>query len=368
MSTKKGRGNKVAPVKPVGNQKTFSLDSDIQSTFDSTIFIEGLQQENDNPLHSTAIEEDLNTSEKAQVTKTRMRKNLTQRAKEKVKTRPLKNDQPKIEKKKRDRDRRRPSDSQYLHCDFPAALAMMLPNLCPQAESVSRSSSKKRGNEVLSSGDDTNEDTSWPSPKKAKLLSVERTKNKSTGEKVVTDKKKQRFQGGTELEVVLEAFRDFCDEYRDSLESKAAKHTIDCFSNNVKEQLLEKISTYKELKVLKRNNAKVCSIIHTKTQRLFNAKDELISAERQLDLLQNEKTDLELRLQDLRRSQAFLQDIRELNQVYLDYRLAHPKEKETYAVSSLPALLLETKHLQGAEHQLRLINNKLERKLRGNGK
>ncbi|XP_061691919.1 centromere protein U isoform X2 [Syngnathoides biaculeatus] len=348
MSTKKGRGNKVAPVKPVGNQKTFSLDSDIQSTFDSTIFIEGLQQENDNPLHSTAIEEDLNTSEKAQVTKTRMRKNLTQRAKEKVKTRPLKNDQPKIEKKKRDRDRRRPSDS--------------------QAESVSRSSSKKRGNEVLSSGDDTNEDTSWPSPKKAKLLSVERTKNKSTGEKVVTDKKKQRFQGGTELEVVLEAFRDFCDEYRDSLESKAAKHTIDCFSNNVKEQLLEKISTYKELKVLKRNNAKVCSIIHTKTQRLFNAKDELISAERQLDLLQNEKTDLELRLQDLRRSQAFLQDIRELNQVYLDYRLAHPKEKETYAVSSLPALLLETKHLQGAEHQLRLINNKLERKLRGNGK
>lgn len=34
-----------------------------------------------------------------------------------------------------------------------------------------------------------------------------------------------------------------------------------------------------------------------------------------------------------------------------------------YGESSLPALLLETKHIQGAEHQLRGINNQLGKKL-----
>ncbi|XP_061642719.1 centromere protein U [Phyllopteryx taeniolatus] len=349
MSTRKGRGAKVVPAKPVGNQKTSPLDSDNQSTIDSAIFIEGLQQENGNPLHSTAIEEDLNTPVIAQTTKTRVGKNLTETVKEKVKTRPLKKDQAKIEKEKCDLASRRASDS--------------------KAESASGPSSKKKRNEVLSSDDDTDEDTSWkPSPKKAKMLSLGRTKNKST-DKVETEKKKrQQSQGGTESEVVLEAFLDFCDEYRDSIESKAVQQSIDCFSDNVKEQLSEKISAYRELKVLKRENAKACSTLRTKTQRLLDAKDELISAERQLGLLQNEKADLELRLRDLRRSQAFLRDIRELNKVYLDYRRAHPKENETYGVSSLAALLLETKHIQGAERQLRLINNKLEEKLRGNGK
>ncbi|XP_061541672.1 centromere protein U [Phycodurus eques] len=344
MSTRKGRGAKVVPAKPVGNQKTSPLDSDNQSTIDSAIFIEGLQQENGNPLHSTAIEEDLNAPVIAQTTKTGVGKNLTETVKETVKTRPLKKDQAKIGKAKSDLA----SDS--------------------KAESASGPSSKKNRKEVLSSDDDTDEDTSWkPSPKKAKMLSLGRTKNKST-DKVETEKKKrQQSPRGTESEVVLEAFLDFCDEYRDSVESRAVQQSIDCFSDNVKEQLLEKIAAYKELKVLKRENAKVCSTLRAKTQRLLDAKDELISAERQLGLLHNEKADLELRLRDLRRSRAFLRDIRDLNKVYLDYRRAHPKERETYGVSSLAALLLETEHIQGAERQLRLINNKLEEKLRGNG-
>lgn len=95
-------------------------------------------------------------------------------------------------------------------------------------------------------------------------------------------------------------------------------------------------------------------------------------------MLEKEKAELQQRLADLRRSQAFLHDIRELNQQYLDYRQKHPKEKETvemhnnikypnavlsfndelnsasffqYGASSLPALLLETKHIKTAERK-----------------
>ena len=54
----------------------------------------------------------------------------------------------------------------------------------------------------------------------------------------------------------------------------------------------------------------------------------LVRGERQVCLLQKEKSELKARLADLRRGQAFLHDIRELNTQYLDYRRKHPKEKE----------------------------------------
>lgn len=46
-------------------------------------------------------------------------------------------------------------------------------------------------------------------------------------------------------------------------------------------------------------------------------------------MLEKEKAELQQRLADLRQSQAFLHDIRELNRQYLDYRQKHPNEKET---------------------------------------
>ncbi|KAM7417102.1 hypothetical protein PAMA_016963 [Pampus argenteus] len=255
----------------------------------------------------------------------------------------------------------------------------------PQSQEESDSDAgRQRRKRVLSSNEDEVEDANWkPSPKKQKVYSLGRTTKSSSGRSKsrksslgsasaepgkterVEQKKKKKRQGGTELEVVLDAFLDFCDQYRESLESEAVKQSIDSFSSNVKEQLMEKISSYKELRVLKRENAKVGSLIHTKTQSLYKAKQELMRSERQAWLLQKEKQQLELRLTDLRRSHSFLCDIRELNRKYLDHRHTHPKEKETYGASSLPALLLETKHIQGAEQQLRQINNQLEKRLKG---
>ncbi|XP_057706719.1 centromere protein U [Corythoichthys intestinalis] len=302
MSTRKGRRTRKVPAAPVGNQK-ISLDSGNQSSIDGASFIKGLQQQNGDCMHSTAIEEDENN----QIVKRRVGKNITETVKGLNKT----SEQAKMKKKSSSASRRA--------------------NVS-QVESDSDSKFKRRPNKVLSSDDDTDEDTSYrPSPKKVKKSSLERISTKlSKAHKVVRDqKKKEKPKGETELDMVLDSFLDFCDEYRHSIESNAVKQTIDCFSNKVKEQLLEKIASFKELKVLKRENAKVCAKIRTATQKLLDAKEELIRAERQVSLLQKEKADLELRLQDLQRSQTFLRDIVELNKVYLDYRSAHPKEKET---------------------------------------
>ncbi|XP_040928609.1 centromere protein U isoform X2 [Betta splendens] len=193
---------------------------------------------------------------------------------------------------------------------------------------------------VLSSEEKEHEDTSW--------AKVSRSRKSSSGtsadaEKtnIPDDRKSRGHREETDLDLVLAAFIDFCDKYRESVVSKAVKQSIDSFSNNVKEQLLKKISFYKEFRFLKRQNAKVGSLICRKTQRLLDAKNELMRAERQVRLLQTEKAELQLRLADLRLGYTFLHDIRELNTQYLRYRHKHHKENETYGASSKPAMLLE---------------------------
>ncbi|XP_053179501.1 centromere protein U-like [Scomber japonicus] len=243
---------------------------------------------------------------------------------------------------------------------------------------------QQRRSRVLPSDDDDDdkvEDASWKqTPKKGRgmrkpLSGTSNSRKSSSGSasaeaeqsnRVEVKKKKRR--GGTQLEEVLDAFIDFCEQYRETVESKAVKQAIDSFSNNVKEQLMEKITSHKELRVLKRENAKVGSLTRTKMQRLLDAKHEMMRAKRQVSLLKKEKAELKQRLADLRQSQSFLCDIRELNRQYLDYRQAHPKKKEKYGASSLPALLVEAKQIQGAERQLRAINNRLEKTLKKNGK
>ncbi|XP_042275121.1 centromere protein U isoform X2 [Thunnus maccoyii] len=399
MSAKKGRRDKVPPAAADDSQKASSLDhldSANLSAIERASFMEGLQLNYGNPLHSTAVEEDLEVLEEGRVNKGRAGKKdvpakqrgAAKKRKEtetdgesekekqqqkkrrstggKVKARPVKNQQMKKDKKRKS-ESGKSSDPQSQE----------------ESESDTRQQRRKR---VLSSDEEEVEDTSWkPSPKKHRVYSLGRTRKSSSGtsksrksssgsasaepeETNRVERKRKRRQGGTQLEEVLDAFLDFCEQYRESVESKAVKQSIDSFSNNVREQLTEKISSHKELRVLKRENAKVGSLIRTKTQRLLDAKHELMRAERQAWLLQKEKAELELRLSDLRRSHSFLCDIRELNRQYLDYRHTHPREKETYGASSLPALLLEARHIQGAEHQLRGINNQLEKRLEENVK
>ncbi|XP_075960115.1 uncharacterized protein cenpu [Anarhichas minor] len=399
MSAKKGRRAKVLTVPQQQSQKGSSndqTDSPNLSSIDKASFLEGLQPNYGNPLHSTAVEEDLNVPEEDQRSGGKAgRKEVPQTAKTAVKQRGAavkrketeRDGENEEEEEKRKRSRRstggtRPVENQQTKKGKKRESETGSGKSSDAAPQEKADPAYKR---VLSSEEEEggDEDGSWiPSPKKATVLSLGRgrksdkskSRTSSSGsasagpEKATRDqqRRKRRGAGGTETEVVLEAFLDFRDQYRESVESKAVKQAVDYFSSNVEEQLLEKISSLKEFKILKRENAKVGSLIRTKTQRLLEAKHELMRAERQARLLEKEKAELEVRLADLRRGRAFLHDIRELNRQYLDYRHKRPKEKEMYGASSLPALLLETKHIQGAEHQLGVTNNPLKKQLRKN--
>ncbi|XP_071060605.1 centromere protein U [Pseudochaenichthys georgianus] len=382
----KGRGAKVRTVKQHESKKGSSnenTDSPNLSAIDRASFLEGLQLNYGNPLHSTALEEDLNVEEQVNGGKAG-RKEIPQTLKAAGKQRGAEEKRKEVqrdgegkeeEEKKKSRSAvktsaARPEKNQLVKKGKKRKSGMSC-DPEPQEQSDSGGAQQRRKRVLSSEEEDGGEERSWcPSPKTARFYhlgrsrksSSEKSKSKKSSsgsaspepEMASTDKQRKRQrggQGGTQLEVVLEAFLDFCDQYRESLESNTLKECVDSFSSNVENQLLEKISTSKELKVLKRENIKVASSIRTKTQRLLDAKNELMRGERQVCLLQKEKSELKARLADLRRGQAFLHDIRELNTQYLDYRHKHPKEKEMYGASSLPALLLEAKSIQAEELQ-----------------
>ncbi|KAK5865229.1 hypothetical protein PBY51_016408 [Eleginops maclovinus] len=365
MSPVKGRGAKVGTVKQHESKKDLSnenIDSPNLSAIDKASFLVGLQLNHGNPLHSTAVGEDLNVLDEEEASRKKPGgKEIPQTSKDAGKQRgAAEKRKDGEEKKKRKPAVGRPGKNQLVQKGKKRKSGM---SSDPEPQEQS-------DKEVLSSEEeDGGDDRNWcPSPKKANVYSLGRSRKSlseesesrksSSGsastepEKASTDRQRKRKRGGrggTQLEVVLKTFLDFCEQYRESLESNTLKKCVDSFSSNVENQLLEKISSTKELKVLKRENTKVGSSIRTKTKRLFDAKHELMRGERQVCLLQKEKSELKTRLADLRRGQAFLHDIRELNRQYLDYRHKHPKEQEMYGASSLPALLLEAKHTQAEE-------------------
>ncbi|XP_041846319.1 centromere protein U isoform X2 [Melanotaenia boesemani] len=420
------------------------MDSPNLSGVDKESFLEGLQRHGSNPLHSTAIEEDLNVLEEGQINKRlggREKIPKTARTERKqrgaaMKRKEKEGDEEEETERKRSRKSNKVKAKSSSDVDTPAAQegseeeekrsvrssgqpaptgirrlvgkeparksAQLLsatrpvksrklkekkresPDVSSEAQSEEEGGSgraQRQRRRVLSSDEEVDEETSWkPGPNKARMpswgrarkSSSERSKSRKSSEEVEkasSDKRKRRRPAGrrvTDLEVVLDAFLEFCDQYRDSVESTSIQRSIDSFSNNVEEQLLEKISSCKELKVLKRENQKVGSLIHKKTQRLLDAKHELMRAERQVWLLQKEKAELQQRIADLRQGRAFLHDIRELNRQYLDHRCSNPIEKETYGAPSLPALLLETKLIQTTELQPSGINNQLGKRQKKN--
>ncbi|XP_056456581.1 centromere protein U isoform X2 [Gadus chalcogrammus] len=175
-----------------------------------------------------------------------------------------------------------------------------------------------------------------------------------------TDGAGERSRGpaGADGSVVLQSFLSLCQTYKESVESTAVRRAIDSFSSSLEGRLTERTTASKELRVLKRDNAKVNSKIKAKTQKLLDAKYERFRAEQQLGSLRKEKVELRQRLAHVRRGFSFLQGLGDLTTRYLAHRRAHPSEKEQFGSSSLPALLVETKSLLRAEDHLRDDNNK----------
>ncbi|NWW10433.1 CENPU protein, partial [Oreocharis arfaki] len=167
----------------------------------------------------------------------------------------------------------------------------------------------------------------------------------------------------TELDVALAEVEKIAANYRQSIESNICRKAINDFSSAFKDQITDLIAGVQELKNMKKKNAKAVTNIKKKRQRLVQLREELIRAEPQLTQLQREYAELQERKSSLRQTIELITELKELRQDCLDYREENPKAKVVYGTSSLPALLVESRRILGAERHFENINMKLEEAL-----
>ncbi|XP_014118740.1 PREDICTED: centromere protein U isoform X2 [Pseudopodoces humilis] len=167
----------------------------------------------------------------------------------------------------------------------------------------------------------------------------------------------------TELDVVLAKVEKIAANYRQSIESNTGRKAINDFCSAFKDQITDLIAGVQELKNIKKKNAKAITNIKKKRQQLVQLREELIGAEPQLTQLQREYAEVQERKSSLRQTIELITDLKEIQQDCLDYREENPKEKVEYGISSLPALLVESQRILGAERHFESINMKLEEAL-----
>ncbi|XP_068869959.1 centromere protein U isoform X2 [Aphelocoma coerulescens] len=167
----------------------------------------------------------------------------------------------------------------------------------------------------------------------------------------------------TELDVVLAKVEKIAANYRQSIESNICRKAINDFSSAFKDQITDLIAGVQELKNMKKKNAKAIINIKKKRQQLVQLREELIGAEPQLTQLQREYAEVQERKSSLRQTVELITDLKELRQDCLDYGEENPKAKVVYGTSSLPALLVESRRILGAERHFENINMKLEEAL-----
>uniref|UniRef100_A0A8D0EEY0 Centromere protein U n=1 Tax=Strix occidentalis caurina TaxID=311401 RepID=A0A8D0EEY0_STROC len=152
----------------------------------------------------------------------------------------------------------------------------------------------------------------------------------------------------TELDVVLTEFEKIAANYRQSIESNICRKAINGFCSAFKDQITD----------LVRNNYSLNKYADIVIKALI-----FFRAEAQLIQLQREYAEVQERKSSLRQATELITDLKELQQECLDYREENPKEKVVYGTSSLPALLVESRRILGAERHFQNINKKLEEAL-----
>ncbi|NXJ07855.1 CENPU protein, partial [Odontophorus gujanensis] len=167
----------------------------------------------------------------------------------------------------------------------------------------------------------------------------------------------------TELDVVLSEFEKIAANYRQSIKSKPCREAVDAFCSAFEDQVTDLIIDVQELKNMKKKNEKVIThlkcMLSTHQNVVFKALI-FFRTESQLIRLRREHAELEERKSSLSQVVQFLTDLKELQRDYLDYREENPSEKVVYGTSSLPALLVESQRVLGAERHFQNINRKLE--------
>ncbi|KAM6076192.1 centromere protein U isoform 1-T2 [Chlamydotis macqueenii] len=276
--------------------------------------LEELEDSFDHPLHSTAVDvygEEHSQNEPAGHASASQRKNTERR-------------------KKPHRSKMSDGDVQK----FSAA--------DPQAEPLKKNQAKKK----RQSSESTTSDPSVDSPCSVQVWCPKELKRSP--------------RDITELDVVLSEFEKIAANYRESIESNVCRKAINGFCSAFKDQITDLIVEVQELKNMKKKNAKVITDIKKKRQRLLQLSEEQIGAELQLVQLQREYAEIQEKKSSLRQAIELLTDLKELQQDCLNYREENPKAKVVYGTSSLPALLVESRRILGAERHLQNINKKLE--------
>ncbi|XP_042625829.1 LOW QUALITY PROTEIN: centromere protein U-like [Cyprinus carpio] len=191
----------------------------------------------------------------------------------------------------------------------------------------------------------------------------QKRKSSSSTERAGPSKKARDLRSPTDLDVVLGSFQEFVTQYKQTINSEAVRRSIDAVSRSFEEQLSEIITATKELKNVKRENNKINSAINKKRTRLVEANNELIKGKTKLRNLQKDHDEMEQRLKALREGSSLLTNLQELNRKYLKHHKAHPDEVETYGPSCMPAMLMEARCIMGTEHQLKTVNDHLQQVL-----
>ncbi|CAH2300386.1 Hypothetical predicted protein [Pelobates cultripes] len=163
-----------------------------------------------------------------------------------------------------------------------------------------------------------------------------------------------------ELDVVLFECENVFEDFRATINSDATIKAIDLFFDGFKNQLVKSIEDAQKLKNLKRKNTKMQSEIGMKQKRLISVKYEVIQNESKLKALQKKYSDLQEKHTALKNAKHFLSNLGDLQKSYLKFREKKPNTTETYGISSLPALLLESQTIMNPEKHIRDINSKLE--------
>ncbi|XP_041041754.1 centromere protein U [Carcharodon carcharias] len=167
----------------------------------------------------------------------------------------------------------------------------------------------------------------------------------------------------TELNVVLNEFEEIVTEYKPSVESDVCRKVIDRFFTDLKEEVTETIRQVQELKNLERENAKVITTFNKTRKHFLVAQKELTEQEAQLKHLHKEYSELSQKKSDLLLATQLVSGFKQLQTQYIEHRSKNPGEKQTYNISSFPALLVEARGILGAEKQLQIINTKLQQSL-----
>ncbi|XP_061439834.1 centromere protein U isoform X3 [Rhineura floridana] len=164
----------------------------------------------------------------------------------------------------------------------------------------------------------------------------------------------------TELDVIVDEFEKVTAKCKEEVELKTCRKAIDKFYIGFRDQLTNNVANAEELKKTKLKNVQMVRATNKKRQRLIELKEELIKTEPQLKKLEREYAELKGKISSLRNAVQLVTNLKELQQKYVNIRKENPQEKVVYGVSSLPALLMESRRILRAESHFQNINSKLQ--------